>query len=138
MKTKHKKRGPIKGSKLEGIKRSPIGQRIFSVRRSKGISQGELGKKAGLSLRAVSYYERESERLPATVLTKIAEALGVTPAYLLGESPLKQAVQDDMPFAMKKAFDKMRNLPKRDQKNILQMIDALELKSKVAADADRD
>jgi transcriptional regulator with XRE-family HTH domain len=130
MKRKNRKAGPKKGTKLTEIKRSLIGQRIFAIRRAKGISQQELGQKTGLSLRAISYYERESDRLPATILTKIADALSVTPNHLFGESPLKQPPQENMPFAVKKAVDKMLNLPKRDQKNVIRMIGALELQNK--------
>jgi transcriptional regulator with XRE-family HTH domain len=97
------------------------------------MSQLELGEKTGLTLRTISYYERESDNIPAPVLKKIAEALIVTTNYLIGESSLK-IPGDDSPFALRKAFDKLKKLPKKNQKAIIQMIDALDVKNRVAVD----
>lgn len=124
------KRGPKKGTKLLDIKRGAVGERIFSVRRSRGISQRQLGEKTGLSLRAISYYERESERLPAPVLAKIAKALNVTISYLLGESPLKKPV-DETPFSVQRMLHDFRNLPKVDQKTVLNTIQGLVAKNRL-------
>ena len=124
-----KKRGPIEGTKLEQIQRSEFGKRLFAVRRAKGISQNDLGEKVGLSLRMVSYYERDVNGPPVIILKKIADALNVTASYLLGESPLKLPIRDELDLPLKKAIDKLKNLPKKDQKNIIQMIEALEFKN---------
>lgn len=127
-KKKTNKRGPAKGTKLAEVSRSKIGYRIFSARRSKGISQKELGEKTGLSLRRISYYERESDGLPAPVLSKIAGALNVTTSYLLGESPLKQPV-DETPFSVRKMLEAYKRLPRADQKTVINTIRGLEAKN---------
>lgn len=122
------KRGPRKGTQLNDIPRSEIGARIFTARRLRGISQKELGEKVGVTLRAISYYERETENIPAETVKRIAEALGVSTAYLLGESSSKLPASEK-PFALKRVIDKLEALPKKDQKTIIDMIDALTTRS---------
>ena len=53
------------------------------VRRAElGLTQGELGKRAGIGLRTVTSYETDG-RLPQPMqLYKLAKALDVTPEYL--------------------------------------------------------
>lgn len=64
-----------------------IGQLIKELRLEKKMSVEELANKIGKSRATVYRYENnEIEDLPYTVLNPIAEALGTTPAYLLGWS----------------------------------------------------
>jgi transcriptional regulator with XRE-family HTH domain len=122
MKTKKTKRGPRKGIKHTEIKRSPFGARLFSLRKARGTSQKELGEKVGLSLRMVSYYERDTQGPPVAVLIKMANALGVTPGYLLGDKSQKIESEKTSPL-LKKRFDTLKQLPPKEQKTILHMIE---------------
>lgn len=126
-----KKRGPQKGSKLLQIQRTQIGERIFSARRSQGISQKRLGEKTGLTLRAISYYERESDNIPAPVIKKISDALNVTTSYLLNESPQKK-IKDDMSPKFRKHFETLKKLSKKDQDAVFRMIDGLATKEGIS------
>ena len=117
-----------KGAKINEIPRPEIGQRIFTARRSRGISQAELGKKIGATLRAISYYERETDNISASTLKKIAEALGITTTDLLGESPNK-IPPADKPFALKKTVEKIEALPTKNRKTVVEMVDFLTAKN---------
>jgi len=125
------KRGPVKGSKLDQITRTDFGKRLFTIRRSRGISQKELGEKVGLSLRMISYYERDKNGPPVAMLKKIAAALNVSASYLLGESPLKSTVKDEIAPGLKKPFELLQGLPKKQQRTAISMIDALAAKCKM-------
>ncbi len=56
-----------------------FGQRIRAARIAAGISQGALGKAAGVSFQQVQKYERGKDRMSVGVLQSIATALGVHP-----------------------------------------------------------
>ena len=62
-----------------------IGNRIKSLREEKGISQDELAKLTGYTSRSsINKIELGKTNLSQSRITKIANALGVTPAYIMG------------------------------------------------------
>ena len=62
-----------------------IGYRIKSLREQKGISQEELAKLTGYTSRSsINKIELGKTNLSQSRITKIANALGVTPAYIMG------------------------------------------------------
>lgn len=65
--------------------------RIKELRKRAELSQGELAKKAGISLRAVSHYEKGDREPSASALLGISTALGVTIGELFGEERGKPA-----------------------------------------------
>ncbi len=60
--------------------------RIKSTRITRGLSQAELAKRAGVSQPTVANWENGSHIPRQGVLEKIGEALGVTPVWLLSGS----------------------------------------------------
>lgn len=60
--------------------------RLKLVRKSKGFSTRTLAEKVGVSAQAISKYERGLMNPANDVLTKMAQALGVTEQYLLEAS----------------------------------------------------
>lgn len=62
-----------------------VGDRIRQRRMELGLTQAELGAKLGYNSRtAISNVEKGKEDLTTTRVRKFADALGVTPAYLMG------------------------------------------------------
>ena len=127
---KKKKPGPLKGKKHSEIKRSEFGTRLFRARKARSLTQTELGKKIGVTKRVIAFYEGDNAGPSIDLLKKIAAALNVTTSYLVGESPQK-IIKDDIRPSLKKHIEKLQKLPPKDQKSIITMIDALELKNKV-------
>ena len=122
---KRKKTGFPKGKKHTDIVRSAFGERLYSTRKIRGLSQTELGKRVGLSQRMLSHYEGDPpEGPPLTTLTTIAKALNVTVSYLLGESTQK-AIKDDINPNLKKHLRKIQDLPLKDQKKVIEYLDLL-------------
>ena len=75
-----------------------LGQRIRARREALGLSQARLGEAVGVSLQAVSSWERD-EYLPDTArLPLIARALGLTPGQLMEERPEAGWDADDRLF----------------------------------------
>lgn len=73
-----------------------IGSRIRELRLSKGIAQNELATKVGISNHLLYKYENGIiSNIPSDKLEKIASALYVSPAYLMGwEEQDEQSVAD--------------------------------------------
>ncbi len=62
-----------------------IGERIKILRKERGMTQEQLAKKCGYkSLTTINKIELGINRITLSVVEVLAEALGVTPAYLMG------------------------------------------------------
>lgn len=61
-----------------------IGQRIRKYRKEKGLNQSELAEKIGKSLRTVQKYEKGEIEVAISVISDIAEVLGVSSSEILG------------------------------------------------------
>jgi transcriptional regulator with XRE-family HTH domain len=74
-------------------KRSPmpidvlVGQNIRICRLQKGLSQGELGQRIGVTFQQVQKYENGANRVGASRMTQIADALGVPIPTLFDGTP---------------------------------------------------
>ncbi|RKY11109.1 MAG: hypothetical protein DRP52_06385 [Planctomycetota bacterium] len=128
------RRGPSRGQTHQDVKRSPFGERLFTTRKARGLSQAELGELVGLSKRMVSFYEGDTQGPPVDVVIKIAKALNVTTSYLLGESPMK-TIKEDMPPSIRKHVKTLQKLPPKDQKAVMRMIEGLAVQNGVTEKA---
>lgn len=59
-----------------------VGAQIKLRRKILGMSQTDLGEAAGVTFQQMQKYEKGTNRVSASRLTRIAEALGTTPAAL--------------------------------------------------------
>ncbi len=62
-----------------------VGARIRIRRRELGVSQGLLAQHLNLTFQQVQKYERGANRVSASMLVRIAERLGCSVGYLVGE-----------------------------------------------------
>ena len=61
------------------------GQRIKQLRESLNLSQTELAQKIGIFKQTLYKYENEIvTNIPSDVIERLADALDVTPAYIMG------------------------------------------------------
>ena len=60
-----------------------MGQRIFSLRKKKGLTQEGLANLAGLSYQTISTAELGKKALRPENIVKLSQALGVSTDYLL-------------------------------------------------------
>jgi transcriptional regulator with XRE-family HTH domain len=63
-----------------------IGDRIREARLARGLSQKQLAYALGVSHQAVNKYEQANVDLSIGRLLALAEALGVTPTFLIGDA----------------------------------------------------
>jgi transcriptional regulator with XRE-family HTH domain len=70
-----------------------VGARIRLLRKLRGLSQQALAQASGVTFQQIQKYERGANRVSASMLARIAAALGTPVADLFGEdSPGKSAV----------------------------------------------
>ena len=73
-----------------------VGHNIRAFRRERGLRQAELGKHLGVTLKQIQKYETGLNRVGASRLTQIAEALGVPLAALFNERRVASARRPDV------------------------------------------
>lgn len=61
-------------------------ERLRTARDLRGLSQGELGRRAGLPSSSIAHFEGGSRKPSFDTLRKLANALEVTTDYLLGRT----------------------------------------------------
>ncbi len=64
--------------------------RLREIREGKGVSLRALKKRSGVAVSSLARYEAGQGDPQLTTLRKIAKALGVTVAELIGEKPFKK------------------------------------------------
>lgn len=63
---------------------TPLKLRLAELRKRRGWSQAELGRRAGVAASVISRAERGETDLTLSTLEKFAKALGVSPRSLIG------------------------------------------------------
>ena len=117
-------------SKNNNKETTNFGKRLAKIRKQRGMTQGDLGKKIGVSQRVIAYYEKETQFIPAGNLNKIAGALNVSADEILGIKSLSIEAPPNRRLA--KRLRHFEKLPSQDQKAILHYIDALLFKRKIS------
>lgn len=101
-----------------------FGERLNEIRRSRGMTQAELGKAAGVSNRVIAYYEQDGAQPPGAMLVDIAKALRVSTDQLLGLKPAKEKTSPRTARLLKR-LQKIQDLPPADQRTVLKILDSL-------------
>lgn len=95
-----------------------FGEHITTLRKRKGLSQGDLGKAVGTSGDIIGKYERNEVKPSIEVAAKIADALEVSLDYLVG----KTSVEVDSKTL--KRLQDIQKLNEQDKSTVLEMVDA--------------
>lgn len=97
--------------------------RIKQKREELGLSAEELGKIIGKAKTTIYRYESGFiDKMPSEILLKIANALGVTPLYLMGiETPVKEENE---------LLDLIKQLNKEETEELSNFVDYLISKRK--------
>lgn len=113
---------PTKPTYKVPVNDQTIGKRLQEVRRARGFTQVELGKKLSMSQGLVSGYERGRLRMSAGVVVAFAKALKVSADEILGLKKARQNGYFDRRFLRR--LHKMSKLSRRDKEALAMMIDA--------------
>lgn len=105
--------------------RPGFGTRLRELRQAAGYTQQELAQEIDVSRRRIAYYEGETEHPPATLLTALGEALGVTTDELLGATPLRRKKAPKADSRLQRRMRQIERMNPRDKRQVLQILDAL-------------
>jgi transcriptional regulator with XRE-family HTH domain len=86
-----------------------VGARIRILRKHRGMSQGDLAGKIGVTFQQVQKYEKGTNRIGASRLSRIADVLGVSVGELFEPSKNKSAAAKS-PFQLLAERDALRVL----------------------------
>jgi transcriptional regulator with XRE-family HTH domain len=108
-------------------KEAPLfGQRLALLRKEKGYSQEKLAEVLGTTRPNIAYYERSAKNPTLDFIQRCADALGITAADLIGDETATPAATKRGPkSALERSFEKVSNLPRSKQQEILKVVDAL-------------
>ena len=102
-----------------------FGQRMFALRKARGLTQIDLAKALGTTQRVISYYETGAPLPSASFLVAMAQTLAVTTDELLGARPAKLKQEKPQRRRLWKRFQRMESLPERDQRAVIRLINSL-------------
>jgi transcriptional regulator with XRE-family HTH domain len=111
---------------------SDFGLRLMALRKEHNMSQVGLAKAARTTQRAISYYETGLGFPPAPLVARLAYALKVSSDELLGLKPqprqassFEKVNNDPESRRLWKKFQQMAELPEKDQRAVIRLINSL-------------
>ena len=115
------------------MKREPptinLGKKLANLRKSKGLTQQQLGDKIGVSKRVIAYYEGETKYPPAHLIVPLSKALSITADELLGIKKTKNIV-DPKFSALWRKLKALEAFSEKDRKAVLQYVDVIAERNK--------
>jgi len=117
--------------KKKAKRQEAFGERLARIRKSRGLTQAELGEAVGVSQRVIAYYETEGEQPPGALLVDLARVLAISSDELLGLQDVTELTSPKTARLLKR-LQRIEELPVSDQKALLKFLDAL-LDSKKAS-----
>ncbi len=103
-----------------------FGKRLFTLRKTRGLTQSQLAEALGTTQRVISYYETDAELPPSAVIIPLARVLSVSTDELLGLKPAQSNGNSSVEKQrLWKRFQKMEALPTKDQRAVIRLINSL-------------
>ncbi len=105
--------------------KTAFAERLFELRKARGLTQVQLADALGTSQRVISHYETSAELPPSASIVALARVLQVTADELLGLKSAKPRQESPQNGRLWKRFQRMASLPERDQRAVLRLINSL-------------
>lgn len=96
-----------------------IGEHMMIIRKQKGLSQGELGKRIGTSGDIIGRYERGIITPSIEVIIKITDQLDVSIDFLVGKTSL------ELDKNTLSRLEDIASLPQEEKDHVFKVLDAL-------------
>lgn len=113
--------------------------KIWYLQKIKGMSGSLLAKKIGVSRSTINDWKTGKTASYKNHIVAIAEALGVTPEYLLDErADIQKTAADTLPLSpeQQKILDYCSDLSDEDLGKVLEYIELLQMRRKNNEDSD--
>jgi transcriptional regulator with XRE-family HTH domain len=104
----------------------PFGRRLAALRRQKGLSQRELAERLDTTQKTVDYCERRALNPTLDLVERVAAALEVSAAELIGDgaAPMRLSKKAGPTGKVQKVFEDVSRLPRRQQEKIVEFVSA--------------
>ena len=102
--------------------RSEIGARLARLRKEAGLSQVQLAEELGIPQRTLSYYEREADHLPSTLILPLAKILNIRIEDLIRSDSGGRAKRGPK-SKLERQLDAIKDLPRSEQQFISRFLD---------------
>lgn len=102
-----------------------MSQRITLLRKQKGMTQNDLADKAGISKAQMSRYMTKDAQPSAQVLSKLADALGVSADYLLNGDTDAKAMASLSHAEVIEQYKEVDQLPADERATVIKVVSAL-------------
>lgn len=99
------------------MKQITFGKRLGEVRKDKKLSQDDLAKKMDMQGAVIGRYERDEVKPSIDVAAKIAQVLGVSLDYLVGNTDML------LDADVIKKIQEIQNLPEKDRDHLFYVVD---------------
>jgi len=99
------------------MKQITFGKRLGEVRKDKKLSQDELAKKLDMQGAVIGRYERDEVKPSIEVAARIAQVLGISLDYLVGNSDLL------LDADVIKKIQEIQKLPEKDRDHLFYVVD---------------
>jgi transcriptional regulator with XRE-family HTH domain len=100
-------------------------ERLVTLRNAKGLSQVELAELIGEPAANVAYWEKSDKPPRSDVLPRLASVLGVRIEDLLVLDRIPSRKSNGPIGIVQRTFEKVRRLPRRQQQQVVQVVEAL-------------
>ena len=108
------------------IKDAPLfGQRLATMRKSRGWSQTKLAEKLGTNQKVIDYYERRAANPSLAFIQKAAKVLEVSTVDLVGNESNNPKTKPGPPPALALRFEQIRRLPRKEQEFVIRFLDTV-------------
>ncbi len=101
---------------------SIFGKRVQELRKQRGWSQPELGRKVGTSATIIGRYERGDMTPSIEVARKLADVFNVTVDHLISDRDIPAILGDQ---EMLNRWQNLEELPPEDKDHIIYVVDGL-------------
>ena len=100
------------------------GAHLAALRKAAGLSQAELAAAVGETQQNIAYWEQSEYPPRGDVLPKLARALGVRVEDVIDLETTSPARRPGPVGRAQKAFEKVAQLPRRQQDKIIEIVEA--------------
>lgn len=121
--------GPFVQSSIETMSQEEkrffkeLGARVAQLRKEQGLTQVQLAEALGTAQQQIASYEVARLRIPASMLPRLARALGVSLEALIGEAE-KPAKRGPTP-KLQQQLERLSALPKPKQRAVMEVLEAV-------------
>lgn len=102
-----------------------LGERVAQLRREQNLTQAQLAEAIGTTQQQIASYEVARLRVPASMLPRLARALGVSIEVLIGEDQRPAAKRGPTPKLQQQQLERLAALPKPKQRAVMEVLEAM-------------